>query len=94
MKLEEVKELMKNQQWKKADEIISEVAPKHPYCASFAEDIAICEMNENKFYNAVGELKELIKEVPHGVHYFYLLSRAYADIGNLRLFERNAISDM
>ena len=39
-------------------------------------------------------LRFMDKEVPHGVHYFYLLSRAYADIGNLRLFERSAFSDV
>lgn len=77
---------MKDQQFKRAGDIFREVARKHPYCASFAENIVICEMNENRFYDAIGELKRLVMDAPHCCRYYYLFSRAYANIGNLRLY--------
>ena len=77
---------MYQQEFEKAGTIFREIAKKYAYSASFAEDIGICGMNTNSFFNAIGELKMIVIEAPHHVRAFYLLSRAYADIGNLKMW--------
>lgn len=76
---------MNDRYFQAAGEIIQEIAQNHSYCVSFAEFISICEMNGNDYYNAIGELKRLISKTPRSIRFFYQLSRAYADIGNLQL---------